>query len=114
MEGEVDGIQDHTALQVVPDLGRDLGPHTFLGLAGRGAQVGCGDDMRMLDQPAVFRRLDLEHVQRRTGELSGLDRIVECGLVDQTAASAVDQPRPALEAFQQFGVDQVLRVGRDR
>ena len=54
------------------------------------------DDRVEPEQRAVGRRLDGEHVERGAAELAVLDRLGERVLVDDAAASGVDQPRAGL------------------
>ncbi len=60
------------------------------------------------------RRLRLEDVNRRTGDLARVERLLEGGLVDQAAAGAVDEPYRRFHQCQLAGADEVARLGRQR
>ena len=56
----------------------------------------------------VFGRLHGEHVERRAGNLAGLERGDERGLIHQFAARAIDDAHALLHGGQGFGVDDAL------
>ena len=65
-----------------------------------------GDDVLELEQRAVGARLLGEHVQAGGGDLAGLERVVQRGLVDDAAAGGVDQHQAGLGLGELLGADQ--------
>ncbi len=80
---------------------------------GRG-NVRRGDDLRQPDERAIRRRLDLEDVERRTGDGAAVDRPLQRRPVDQLAARGVDDADAGLAAAESIVVEQMLRLGRRR
>src|SRR5581483_3995741 len=91
---EVQRVQGQTALLESDDALRELGGDLALRLLRRGPEVRRQDDARVLAQRAALgQRLLLEDVEGGAGELAARQGLEEGLLLDQLAASAVDQPR---------------------
>ena len=73
--GEIDGVGDGAAQQIIRHLLGDLQRDVFLRLHGRGAQMRRADDVRQREQRALRRRLLAKHVDRRAGDLAGFQRL---------------------------------------
>ena len=111
----VDRETDLPAHQEVAQEPGGLDGDRDLCLFGGGAQVRRDHDQRMADQRVVRRRrLGLEDVDRRAGDLARLQSIGQCRFVDQPAPGAVDDPDRRLHQRDLAGADQVARLGRQR
>ena len=75
--GHVERVDDGAGEQEVCHLLGHLQGHLLLSLDRRGAQMRRRHDLRQPEQRAGARRLLGEHVQRRAGDVSGLDRRLE-------------------------------------
>ncbi len=62
----------------------------------------------------MARRLGLEDIDRRAGDLAAVERFGERSFVNQTAARAVDDPDRRLHHGDLAGADQVACLGRHR
>ena len=80
---------DELALEGGGDLLGDDQPRSILGLRGRAGEMRGHDDVLELEERAGVRLL-LEDVESRPGDLPGADGVRERLLVDQPAASRVD------------------------
>ena len=60
------------------------------------------------EQRAVDRGLDREHVERRTAQMAGLDRLHQGVLVHDPAARRVDQPRAGFHQRELVSPDQLF------
>ncbi len=82
---------------------------TMAALAAEVAEPRCGESTTWssCQQPRLDLRLSLEHVERRTGDLSGAQGIDQGGLVDERAAPGVDEQGRRLHPPQRGGVDQM-------
>src|SRR2546427_9223786 len=80
-------------------LFRSVHRDVHLRLAGVGAEVRRDDDTRVLDEPPegfAGGRLFAPDVDRDAGDVLGLERREEIGLVDDPAPRAVHESHPAL------------------
>ncbi len=84
----------------------------LLGFLGRRADVRRGEHVVELEQRQRAAGLLLEHVERGAGQVPGLERLVERGLVDDAAAGAVDEVGALLHLGEGGGAEQVLGLGR--
>ncbi len=110
---DVDRGRDDAAGQGRHDLLGRLDAGAVLGLGGRGAQVRRDDDVAVaLEERVVRDRLAREDVERGTGDLAGVDRVLERGVVDELAAGAVDDPDAVLHLRERLGVQPAARLGR--
>ncbi len=72
--------------------------------------------MRRADQAArpeqhiVLRRLLLEHVERRAGDMAAVERVLERRFVDQPAARAIDDPHAGLGPGQRLAREDAARL----
>ena len=114
MAGKLTALRITPWRQVVADGGGGLEADQLLRFGRRRRDVRRGDDLRQLGQAPVLRRLDLEHVERRAGDVARFDRVGERGLVDQLAARGVDDPHAALALRQTGRAEEVPRLGRRR
>jgi hypothetical protein len=108
---EIDGVADGAVAQEVADRGGRVEPHLLLGLLGRGGDVRRGHDLPHLHERPVGRRLLLEDVERRARDDALVDRAPERQLVDELAASRVDDADARLHARKAFVIQQSPRVG---
>src|SRR5215211_3825362 len=75
--------------------------------------VGADDDVIELPQRALFgQRFDLEHVERRPGEMAALKRLDERRLIDHGTPSYVDEVGTPFDSGYRLRVEQPLRLGR--
>ena len=58
-------------------------------------------------------RLGVEDVDRRAGDLAGVERLGQRGLVDQAAAGAVDDPHARLHLARSRAAPMRLRVSAE-
>ena len=105
--GEVDGIRDRAAQQIIRHLVGDLQRDILLRLAGGGAEMRRADHVRMTEQRVLVRGLGREHVEGRAGDLSGIKRCAQSRLVDQAAARAIDDAHALFHRRDRLGVDDV-------
>ena len=112
--GEVDGIGDGAAGEIVRHLLGDLQRDVFLRLRGRGAEMRRADHVRQREQRIVGRRLGHEHVERRSGDAPRRQRLEQSRLVDQPAAGAIDQAQALFRQLQRFGVDDIAGLVGER
>ena len=108
---DVDRVGDQLAGQREPHRPRDGDAGLLLGLVGRGAEVGGGDDVLELEQRAVGAGLGGEHVEPGGGDPAGLEGVEERGLVDDAAPGGVDQHQLRLGLRELVGADQADRLG---
>src|SRR5215207_7899460 len=75
--------------------------------------VGAYNDVIELPQRALLGQwLDLEHVERRPGEVAAPKRLDERRLIDHGAPPHVGEVRPLLDRSYRLGIEQPLRLGR--
>ena len=103
-----------TTLEHVDDArgsGRERGGG---GLGAQPHQVGREDDVRVVEQRVVLRRLGVEHVQPDAAEPTGDQRLEGRVVVDQRPPAAVHQDGAGSGERQPLGVQQVVGLGRER
>ena len=101
--GDVDRVRDHPARERGADLLGGDDPGAVLGLGGRGAEVRGDDDVVALEQRMIGERLLGEDVERRAGDLAGLEPGRKRIEVDELAAGAVDDPDPVAHLRDRVG-----------
>ncbi len=67
-----------------------------------------------LEQRVVGDRLGREDVERRAGDLAGVERVLERLVDQQLAAGAVDDPHAVAHLRERLGVQPAARLGRLR
>ena len=72
------------------------------------------DDVVALEQRMLGERLGREDVERRAGDLAGLEPGEQRVEVDQLAACAVDHPHAVAHPGDRLGIDPAHRLGRLR
>ena len=72
------------------------------------------DDLRHAEQDIILGRLLREHIERRAAEMAAFEGGFERGFIDELAARAIDEPRPRLHFGQRIGIDDMLRLRRQR
>jgi len=113
--GHVDRVGDGAVQQEIRHLFCHLHGHIELRLGRGGAEMRRADDARMVEQDIVLRRLFGEDVQRRTGDVAGIQRCFQIGFDHEAAAGTIDQPDLGLALRQSFGVDDAAGlVGQRR
>ena len=65
-----------------------------------------------VEQRVVGDRLAREDVERGAGDLAGVERVLERGVVDELAARAVDHAHAVLHLRERLGVQPAARLGR--
>ena len=73
-----------------------------------------GDYVRKPDQRAILRRLFCKDVQRRSRDVSAIDRRRQVGFVDQLSARSVDDAHALLHLRDRRRVDHVPRLRAHR
>src|SRR5262245_22848160 len=73
-----------------------------------------GDDLGELGQRPLCRRLLLEDVQSGARDDAAVQRTLECRLVDEVAASRIDDSNPRLHSREPRVVEQVPSLRRRR
>ena len=102
-------------LQVINHLFGDHRGDAQLRLGGRSAEVRRGDDLIKAEQRIIGRRrLFLEHVERRTGDLAAAQGINQRRFINQSAARAVDEAHARLHLFNARRVDDAARLFGER
>ncbi len=94
--GKVDGGRHGLAIERAHDLVGHLACHVDLRLFRRSAKVRGNDNRIDLEQRTVKRRLGFENIQRRPRYLSSRQSLMQGGLVHNSAARAVYDPRLGL------------------
>mmetsp|Transcript_20290 Transcript_20290/g.61860 ORF Transcript_20290/g.61860 Transcript_20290/m.61860 type:complete len:510 (+) Transcript_20290:320-1849(+) len=114
--GRVDDADDRLLGKGGDERVCDLLGDLALRLERRGAEVRRRDKLGVLNQrPLVLRRrLRLEHVNRGAGDVARLQRGEQVRLVDDAAASAVDDAHTRLHRRDRRLVDHVLCVVEQR
>ena len=113
--GDVDRVRDELAAQGEQHAAGHVGAGTVLGLGGRGSQVRGDHGVLEFEQRRVGAGLGVEHVERGRADLSGLERIDEGRLHDQSAAGGVDDHDAVLGTGETLGVEEaggLLRLGQ--
>jgi hypothetical protein len=109
---DVDRIGHEVALQRQPDAARHRGARLVLGLGGGGTQVRGHHDVGQTEQRAVGAGLLGVDVDAGGAHLTGLEGGGQRRLVDQAAASGVDDDHAALGGGELLGTDEAQRLGR--
>src|SRR6266545_1627430 len=107
---DVDGVGDELAGQRQQHLLGDGHPCLVLRLGGGGPQVRGYHHVVQAEQRAGGGRLLGEHVQGGAGEVAGLHRLGQRGLVHDPAAGGVDQARARLDRRQLALTEQPDRL----
>ncbi len=109
---DVDRVGDHAARQRASHLVGGDRPGAVLRLGCGRSQVWGDDDVVAPEQRVLGDGLGREDVERRPGDLAGVEPGLKRLEVDQLASGAVDDPHPVLHLCDRLGVDPVDRVGR--
>ena len=88
--GEVDGVGDRAAQQIIRHLFGDLQRDVLLRFARGGAEMRRAHDIGMAEQRIFGRGLGHEDVEGGAGDVAGIERGAQRHFVDQTAARAID------------------------
>ena len=89
-------ILNHSVLQILLHLLRDLHAHGLLRLERRSADMRREHDVFQRQQRRVLRRLFRKNIERRRRHLLLLERLRQIRLIHQFAASAIHQPHALL------------------
>ena len=101
---DVDRGRDDAAGERGDDLLGGLHAGAVLRLGGRGAEVRRDDDVGVAEQRVLGDRLRAEDVQRRAGDLAGVQRGLQVGVDDEPAAGDVDDAHAVLAPGERLGV----------
>ena len=111
----VDRVADFAVEQGGADRLRDFDADIFLRLRRAGAEVRGEDDVsRSRSGEICGRRLHLEDVERRGGDVAVRERCAESRFVDQAAAGAVDDAHALLAEREAAVIEHVLRLRGER
>ena len=106
--GEIDGVGDRPAQQIVRHLLGNLKRDILLRLGGGRTQMRRADNVGMPEQHVRGSGLLDEHIERGTCNLLGIERFDQRLLVDQAAARAIDDADALFHFRQRRGVDDVF------
>ena len=112
--GDVDRGRDDAAGQGEHDLLGRLDARAVLRLGRRGAEVRRDDDVGVAEQRVIGDRLLGEDVERRAGDLAGVQRRLQVRVDDERAAGDVDDPHAVLALGERLGVQEALGLRRLR
>ena len=112
--GEVQGVGDGAADQIVGHLLGDLERHVLLRLCRRGAEMRRAHYVGQREQRACCRRFLDEHVEGGAGDVPRGKRIEQRRLVDELAAGTIDQADPLLRQSEGFPADNVAGLVSER
>ena len=112
--GEIDGVADCPAQEIVRHLLGDLKRDIFLRFTGRGAEMRRADDIGQIEQRIFSRRLGHENVERGAADVAVFKRLGERSLVHQTAARTVDDADAFFHFPDGVGADDVAGLVRQR
>ena len=105
----------HSVEQEIDDLLRDIDRDLDLRLVGCGAQMRRDDHVAELEQRMVRRRrLFDEDIERRTGDFARAQRLRQRGLIDDSAARAIDNPHALFHFGERSRTDHPARVVGER
>ena len=94
----------------IDDAARRVGEGGRCSATGQPHQVRRENDVWMVEQRVVLRRLGIEHVEADSGKASRLERGMDGPEVDQAAAPAVDQNGAPPYVMQEGLVDEVVSL----
>ena len=103
--GHVDGVWNEVAGQRLQHGSSHIGTGPVLGFDGRCAQVWGHDNFVEFEQRGVSAWLGGVNVETSAADVSGLDGLSQCGLINQATAGGVDDDLPLLGLRQQVSVE---------
>src|SRR3546814_927249 len=106
----VERVGDAARYQIVGKLLGDLDGDINLRLAGRSAKMRSGDEIGRAEKRAFLGRLRHEHVQRRTGHMAIVERLLQGRFVNQAATRAVDDADALLGLGEILPAQNVARL----
>jgi hypothetical protein len=110
--GQVHRGGHRAAVQRGGDLLGGLQAGAVGGLRGGGAQVRGDDDVGVAEERVVGDRLGAEDVERRAGDLAGVQRVLERLVDDERAAGHVEHAHAVLHLREGLRVEPALGLRR--
>src|SRR5215472_461642 len=105
-ELEVDGIENDAVFQVLADLTGNLDPNSILGLMGRSGDMWRDNHVVQSKEGRVPGRLLYKDVERSACDVAISDCRGERCIINQLAASAVDDAHTAFHLGQRLLINQ--------